>query len=80
MARGAAGLGLVGLFVVFLTVLIVLPYVRMVFPDVSGFEDAGDATCEPGLKPCPEGFFCEQRTCVPILPRFNINSVVPGGY
>ena len=37
-----------------------------------GFEDM---SCKPGLKPCPEGYFCEQDTCVAILPRFDINKV-----
>jgi hypothetical protein len=73
MARRVA-YGIVGLFVVFLVVLAVLPYVKRVFPTVSGFEDM---SCEEGLKPCPEGYFCEQRTCVPILPRYDINNVKP---
>lgn len=92
MARGAVGLGLAGLFVVFLVTLIVLPYVSRMFPQISGFQAEGetetemeaeegeegfeDMSCRPGLKPCPEGYFCEQNTCVPILPRYNINSVV----
>lgn len=75
MAR-QVGLSLVGLFVVFFAVLLVLPYVKKVFPDVSGFEDM---TCDPGLKPCPEGYFCEQRMCVPIMPRYNVNDVKPAG-
>jgi len=96
MARGAVGLGLTGLFVVFLVVLIVLPYISRMFPQLSGFEDKKaeekkegfdseemdeeegfeDMSCKPGLKPCPEGYFCEQNTCVAILPRFDINNVV----
>lgn len=95
MARGAVGLGLTGLFVVFLSILLVLPYVSRFFPQISGFADEGetepemeaeegeeaeegfeDMSCKPGLKPCPEGYFCEQSTCVPILPRFDINNVV----
>ncbi len=95
MARGAIGLGLTGLFVVFLVVLIVLPYISRMFPQLSGFADKGenetemeaeegeeptegfeDMSCKPGLKPCPEGYFCEQNTCVAILPRFDINKVV----
>jgi hypothetical protein len=91
MARGAVGLGLTGLFVVFLVILIVLPYVSRMFPQISGFADEGenetemeaeegeegfeDMSCKPGLKPCPEGYFCEQDTCVAILPRFDINKV-----
>ena len=76
MARSAVGLGVTGLFVVFLVTLLVLPYVQHFFPTVSGFEDIPtDLTCEMGLKPCPEGYFCEQRTCIPILPRYNINKV-----
>ncbi len=108
MARGTIGLGLTGLFVVFLVVLVVLPYISRMFPSISGFAAKGetedemeaeegfqeqeeeeegfedqeeeegfeDMTCTPGLKPCPEGYFCEQNTCVPILPRYDINSVV----
>ena len=68
------GLGLVGLFIVFFTVLLVTPYIKMVFPTVSGFSDL---TCKEGVKPCKEGYFCEQSTCVPILPRFDINNVKP---
>ena len=92
MARGAIGLGLTGLFVVFLVTLIVLPYISRIFPTVSGFAAEGedetemeaeegeqegfqDMSCRPGLKPCPEGYFCEQNTCVAILPRFDINQV-----
>jgi len=68
------GLGLVGLFIVFFSVLLVTPYVKMLFPTVSGF---GDFSCKEGVKPCQEGYFCEQSTCVPILPRFDINNVKP---
>ena len=87
MARGAVGLGLTGLFVVFLVTLIVLPYISRLFPQLSGFaseiieeeeehsEGFEDMSCKPGLKPCPEGYFCEQNTCVAILPRFDINRV-----
>jgi hypothetical protein len=73
MAR-QVGLGLVGLFMVFFLVLLAAPYVKAFFPSVSGFEDM---TCKEGEKPCPEGYFCEQTTCVPILPRYNINNVQP---
>ena len=74
MSRGLIGMGLVGMFVFFLGVLIVAPFLKSFFPNVSGFEDM---TCEQGLKPCPEGYFCEQKACVPILPRYNINDVTP---
>jgi hypothetical protein len=78
MARNTVGLGLVGLFVVFLAVLYFIPMLKRFFPTVSGFQDIPtDLTCQPGLKPCPEGYFCEQNTCVPILPRYNINNVRP---
>uniref|UniRef100_A0A6C0HF77 Uncharacterized protein n=1 Tax=viral metagenome TaxID=1070528 RepID=A0A6C0HF77_9ZZZZ len=73
MAR-EAGLGLAGLFMVFFGILIIVPYVKMFFSTVSGFDDF---TCKEGEKPCPEGYFCEQRTCVPILPRYDINNVQP---
>jgi hypothetical protein len=77
MARQVA-YSLMGLFVVFLGLLLVLPYVKSMFPQVSGFNDMTMATsCEEGRTPCPEGYFCEQKTCVPILPRYNIESVQP---
>ena len=76
MARGTVGLGLVGLLVIFLAVLVLAPLVKSTFVSVSGFEDM---TCEQGLKPCPEGYFCEQKMCVPILPRYNINNVTGYG-
>jgi hypothetical protein len=68
------GLSLVGLFVVFFSVLLLTPYVKMIYPTVTGFEDF---SCKEGVKPCSEGYFCEQSTCVPILPRFDINNVKP---
>ncbi len=71
MAR-VVGLGLVGLFLVFFGVLIVLPYVKRFFPIVSGFSNY---SCKEGEKPCPEGYFCAQTSCVPILPRYDINAV-----
>jgi len=77
MARQVA-YSLMGLFALFLGLLLVLPYVGYVFPQVSGFNDMGMATsCEEGRTPCPEGYFCEQKTCVPILPRYNIETVQP---
>jgi hypothetical protein len=68
--------GIVYLTVVFVVLLVLLPYVKSLFPTISGFENM---SCEQGLKPCPEGYFCEQSTCVAILPRFNINQVQPNG-
>jgi hypothetical protein len=76
MARHV-GLGLVGLFMVFFGVLLAVPYVKAFFPTVSGFNDM---SCKEGETPCPEGYFCAQSTCVPILPRYNIAKVVPGGF
>lgn len=73
MARQAVAYGLVGLTVVFLVMLLVLPYVQSYV--VSGFEDM---SCEEGSKPCDEGYFCQQKTCVPISPKFNIGDVKPG--
>jgi len=73
MARHA-GIGLVGLFMVFFGVLLFVPYVKKFFPNVSGFNDM---SCKEGAKPCPEGYFCAQTTCVPISPRFNIANVKP---
>jgi len=72
MARTSSTL--VGLAVILVLVLILVPIVKRLFPTMSGFEDM---TCEEGLKPCDEGYFCEQRTCVPILPRYNVNDVKP---
>lgn len=75
MARRVVGYSLVGLLVVFLVILAVLPFVTGwmgMGSVVSGFQDLA---CEEGRKPCPEGYFCEQRSCVPILPKFNIDQV-----
>jgi hypothetical protein len=72
--RNAAGLGLSGLFVVFLAVLLVIPYIKKFYPIVSGF---ANMSCEEGRIPCEEGYFCAQRTCVPILPNYDINKVQP---
>jgi hypothetical protein len=74
VSRGVVGLGLSGLLFVFLGMLFVLPYIKMFFPRVSGFMDM---TCEEGRKPCDEGYFCAQRTCVPILPRYSMDKVQP---
>jgi hypothetical protein len=74
MARRVVAYGIVTLFVVFLGILFVLPYVKHFFPTVSGFSNM---SCKEGAQPCPEGYFCEQTMCVPILPRYNIDSVVP---
>lgn len=69
------GLGLVGLFITFFAVLLLSPYVKGLFVgNVSGFEDY---SCKEGQKPCPEGHFCAKTTCVPILPKYNINGVSP---
>jgi len=77
MARSKIGAGVVGAFVFFLAILVVVPYIKSFFPEISGF---ADMSCKQGLKPCPEGYFCEQSACVPILPRYNVNEVKPGGY
>ena len=76
MARRAFAATIMGAFLIFVTVLLVLPLVKRMVPEVSGFSDM---SCTPGLKPCPEGYFCEQNTCVPILPQYNINNVQPNG-
>jgi hypothetical protein len=80
MARSIVGTGLVGVFVFFLAVLVLAPMIKNFFPQVSGFENMMGMSCQQGLKPCPEGYFCEQSACVPILPRYNVNEVKPGGY
>ena len=78
MSRAGVGFGLAGTFLVFLGMLYFAPMVKRFFSNqISGFQDM---SCTPGLKPCPEGYFCEQSQCVPILPRYDINTVVPGGY
>ena len=85
MARNTVGFGLLGLTIVFLTILFVTPYL---FPyrHVSGFENGGSGgsggllmQCQEGRTPCPEGFFCEQNTCVPVMPKYNYDSVVGTG-
>jgi hypothetical protein len=70
---------LLGMLVFLVAILVLAPMVKRMFVSVSGFADMmpGGMSCDPGLKPCPEGYFCEQRTCVPILPRYNINQVRP---
>lgn len=77
MARRGGAYGLVGLTVVFVVILLAIPFVKSFFGPsiVSGFEDM---QCEEGRKPCPEGYFCEQRACVPVLPKFNVDQVQPG--
>ena len=77
MARSKIGAGVVGAFVFFLAILVIVPYIKTFFPEISGFEDM---SCKQGLKPCPEGYFCEQTSCVPVSPRYNVNEVKPGGY
>ena len=72
----AVGLSLVGLFIVFFSILLITPYIKMVFPDVSGF---ADFSCKEGVKPCPEGYFCATSTCVPVSPSYNINDVQSSG-
>ena len=42
----------------------------------SNFADLGSAsTCVQGLKPCQEGYFCQQESCVPISPPFNTANI-----
>lgn len=77
MAQANIGMGLTGFFVFFLAVLIFAPIVRDMVYQVSGFEDM---SCKQGLKPCPEGYFCEQSTCVPILPKYSMSNVKADGY
>jgi hypothetical protein len=72
--RTYVGAGLMGLFVTFLGILFVLPYIKMMFPQVSGF---ANMTCEEGRIPCDEGYFCAQRTCVPISSHVDMSRVMP---
>jgi hypothetical protein len=62
-----------------LMVLAVVIFVGMVFFNkksvVMGFEDVAVSMCEEGVKPCPEGFFCQSKSCVPIYPKANIDAV-----
>ena len=79
MARTTVGLSLLGLTIFFLVVIFLMPYL---FPyrRVSGFEDSGmGMQCQEGRIPCPEGYFCQQNTCVPILPKYNYDTVVGTG-
>jgi hypothetical protein len=73
MARGNGASTLTVFVAVFLIAYVVFYYVKpYFFPVISGFENM---SCEVGLKPCPEGYFCEQRSCVPILPRYSMAQV-----
>ena len=76
MARNAVSMGVGGLAIVFLVVIIAIPFLRKLVPSVSGFQNM---QCEEGVQPCSEGYFCSQRTCVPILPRYNVNDVTGYG-
>jgi hypothetical protein len=74
MARvSPKSLSLTGLLIVFFLVI----SVGMIFFGksriVNGFEDM--SSCEQGLRPCPEGFFCEKTQCIPIYPKMNIDTV-----
>jgi len=80
MARSAVSFSVGTLAIVFLFLIVAIPFLRKLVPSISGFEDQGMAAqCEEGLKPCSEGYFCSQRTCVPILPRYNVNDVTGYG-
>ena len=80
MARSVLSLSVGSLAILFLFLIVAIPFLRKLVPSVSGFQDQGEnMQCEEGLKPCPEGFFCSQRTCVPILPRYNVNDVTGYG-
>ena len=74
ISRNVAGFSLMGLFIVFIIILVALPYFKYFYPHISGF---ANMSCEEGRTPCPEGYFCAQRTCVPILPNYDINKVQP---
>ena len=79
MARTTVGLSLLGLATFFLVVIFLMPYL---FPyrHLNGFEDLGmGMQCQEGRRPCPEGYFCQQNTCVPILPKYNYDTVVGTG-
>jgi hypothetical protein len=72
--RTLVGTGLMGLFLTFLGILVVLPYIKYLFPQISGFMNM---TCEEGRTPCEEGYFCAQRTCVPISSKVDMSKVSP---
>lgn len=76
MVRNAVSMGVGGLAIVFLVVIIAIPFLRKLVPSVSGFQNM---QCEEGRTPCSEGYFCSQRTCVPILPRYDISGVTGYG-
>lgn len=68
MARSQKSFGLVGLAVLLLSILVVVPLVKIYFPGVftEGFINV---RCEKTT--CPEGTFCEKaytgaESCVPI--------------
>jgi hypothetical protein len=77
MARHHVGASLLSLFFIFLAILFTLPYIKKLFPQVSGFNDINGGSCEEGRTPCKEGYFCQVNKCVPILPNFDINNVKP---
>jgi hypothetical protein len=76
MARAVIGAGVVGGFLFLLAILIVAPYLKRTFGGVDGFADL--VTCPEGLRPANQE--AVTGPCVPIYPKYNINSVVPGGY
>lgn len=67
------------LFATFLILLFILPFLQSFGGaySVSGFSDYG---CKQGEKPCPEGYFCgEKSSCVSVYPPYNIDDVKPRG-
>ena len=84
MARtSTVGYGVFGLAVVFLGVLIIVPFLKRTFPQYyEGFQGSDarvQALLAAGLKDsahpdcigvtCAEGQFCQRNTCYPIFPR-----------
>jgi len=65
------------LLAVFIGLLVILPLLQKFggVYSVSGFEDYG---CKQGEKPCPEGYFCgEKSSCVSVYPPYKIDDVKP---
>lgn len=68
MARSQKSFGLVGLAVLLVSILVVVPLVKIYFPGVFS-EGFINVRCEKTT--CPEGTFCEKaysgaESCVPI--------------
>jgi len=69
MAKGKLSLSLTGLLIVFAVVLVLGMMFFSGRSVISPFEDLN--TCVLGLKPCEEGNFCNNGSCVPVFPKMS---------